>query len=101
METQGDSEEAKLTLKSSKTYRCEVCDYITLRKWNMNKHVLSAKHLFFTKKYHKSSKEAIKVVKVVKNHKCPFCSKMFKSRGGKYKHIKKCFDNPEILKKKN
>jgi len=66
----------------------------------MNKHVLSAKHLFFTKKYHKSSKEAIKVVKVVKNHKCPFCSKMFKSRGGKYKHIKKCFDNPEILKKK-
>jgi len=32
-------------------------------------------------------------------YECPFCPKIFKSKGGKYKHIKKCPKNPIINKK--
>jgi len=32
-------------------------------------------------------------------HECPFCSKTFKTRSGKSKHVRKCSNNPNVIKK--
>jgi len=69
-------------------FYCVCCDYTASKKHHLRKHLGTA--------LHKRRQEATPKVKKCK---CSFCSKTFKSRQGKWKHEKKCSNNPKILKK--
>jgi hypothetical protein len=44
--------------KSSQNYRCEKCDYVSFRKYDYEKHILTAKHLSETKMKHEKSQKS-------------------------------------------
>ena len=67
-------------------YYCQLCDYSTSKTYNFNKHLTTSKH-------QKNTRPPGRI-------KCPFCSKKFKSRQGRWKHEKKCLLNPETLQQK-
>ena len=89
METFGD----KKKQKSSMNYSCEMCDYITCRKSNIDKHYLSDKHKNMVigdngdkKKQISSKKKQICDDKNI----CENCNKQYISRNGLWKHKKTC-----------
>ena len=88
-ETLGNFRKQKIRLETSNGFYCEICDYVAKRQWNLDKHKLTAKH---QKNYKK-----LQVSKKSSKLECPFCPKTFKTRGGKWKHMKKCSRNPNIL----
>ncbi len=69
--------------KLSKNYCCEICDYITDRKSNMNNHNLSAKHQTATLSHSFQQK-------LSKQFCCENCDKTYKDRTGLWKHKKIC-----------
>ena len=87
METLGDKKVGKVATKS---FYCEVCDYKCSKKCNLDKHLLTAKHLKVTKgdesmsKTSKSSADGNTVTK----HICEECNKEYSSRNGLWKHNK-------------
>ena len=89
METQGSFRKHEIRLTTSNEFYCEICDYVAKRQWNLDKHKLTAKH--------KKNYEKLQVSKKSSKLECPFCPKTFKTRGGKWKHMKKCSRNPNIL----
>ena len=82
----------KVVKSCKKKFTCVKCNYITFRKNNFEKHKLTRKHLKNTQGNFGKLEETQKVVK------CEFCNKIFKSKSGKWKHKKKCSDNPINLK---
>jgi hypothetical protein len=70
----------EMTLKSCSQFYCEICDYVTCKKSSYDKHILTAKHVFFEENGNFSTKEYI----------CEGCSKVYKERTGLWKHVKKC-----------
>jgi hypothetical protein len=71
-----------LVPKSSKSYECKACDYITERKSQYDRHLLTAKHRSAT----------ISNKKVQSNnifYDCE-CGKIYKDRTGLWRHRKKC-----------
>ena len=70
---------------SKPKFYCEFCKYGTDRKHSFNKHNLTNKHKRNQQKVENAKKKEI----------CDFCTRTFKTRGGKYKHIKKCSKNPD------
>jgi len=86
METLGD----KKKQVSSNKYCCEICDYNTSRKSNIDKHFLSDKHknmTFGDKKKQISSK---KKQEFDDKNVCENCNKQYISRNGLWKHKKTC-----------
>ena len=78
----------KKVAKSSNSYYCKYCDYITSKKFNWLKHLNTQKHL---KKCHLASPDnAQKVAKSSNYFFCQNCNKKYKSRNGLWKHSKKC-----------
>jgi len=78
----------KKVAKSSNSYYCKCCDYITSKKFNWLKHLNTQKHL---KKCHLASPDnAQKVAKSSNYFFCQTCNKKYKSRNGLWKHSKKC-----------
>jgi len=75
----------KKVAKSSNSYYCKCCDYISSKKFNWLKHNKTKKHL---KKCHLSLANNVK--KVAKYYFCENCSKKYKSRNGLWKHSKNC-----------
>jgi len=78
----------KKTSKTSNSYFCKCCDYITSRKNNWERHLLSKKH---------QKKRHLSVTYVQKNEQkkskifsCEQCGKSYKSRNGLWKHKKTC-----------
>jgi len=69
-------------------FYCACCDYTASKKHHLRKHLGTD--------LHKTRQEATPKVKKCK---CSFCFKTFKSRQGRWKHEKKCSNNPKILKK--
>ena len=67
--------------KIDKKFFCEKCDYITYKKCNYDKHVLSRKH-------ENSNNNNQKVAK--SSHECNICDKCFNDRAGLWRHKKKC-----------
>ena len=65
-------------------YYCEICDYNCCKKYNYERHILTAKHIKTTK--------AIKNEELEHNekYKCINCNKMYKDRAGLWRHKKKC-----------
>jgi hypothetical protein len=75
----------KIKQKLSKKYCCEICDYITDRKSNLDNHNLSAKHI-----------KEINGNEIKQKIACKNCNKIYKTSAGLWKHRKKCFENKEI-----
>ena len=80
-------------------FSCKICDYTTSNKQHMTKHLMTRKHRVLTqgpdgtRKTSKSSKSSI-------IRECLFCSKTFKTRSGRSKHVRKCSNNTQDLKQK-
>jgi hypothetical protein len=62
--------------KSKPKYECEKCKYVTNKKYNWNKHIITGKHL-----------ENI-VEKTI--FECKDCNKTYKDKSGLWRHIKVC-----------
>jgi len=77
----------KVAKSSNKLYSCEKCDYKTSKKFNYDKHILTAKH----KKSMFSNDFVAKVAKVATDTKytCK-CGKEYKDNSGLWRHSKKC-----------
>jgi hypothetical protein len=71
--------------KSSKNFCCKNCEYITDKKYNYEKHLLTTKHknsMFGNEKVAKSSKN--------ETFECQNCNKEYKDYSGLWRHKKKC-----------
>jgi hypothetical protein len=95
METSGDTFVAKSSKKVADKFYCKKCDYKCCKKFNWNKHILTAKHLQvtlgdagdeFVAKVAKSSK-------MTRIYSCQFCKKEYGSRNGLWKHNKTCYQD--------
>ena len=89
METLVDKRNPKSPQKSQRFFHCKMCDVTTSHRGDWKKHLLTAKH----QRAASGSKKPRKSPKLI----CSYCSKTFKSRGGKWKHEKKCPENPIII----
>ena len=78
----------KIKQKLSKKYCCEICDYITDRKSNLENHNLSAKHI-------KSMNSNEIKQKLSTDHICENCNKNYKDYSGLWRHKKKCLNKKE------
>ena len=83
----------KKVAKSSKSFFCEHCDYITSRKSSWEKHLLTKKHknncfTFVSKSCKKVANSTFK---------CEFCNKICKSRTTLWRHKKKCKSQEEFI----
>ena len=67
--------------KTDKKYVCEKCNYITSKKCNYDKHLLSSKHATCSHDNQKVAKGS---------HECIICNKYFNDRAGLWRHKKKC-----------
>jgi hypothetical protein len=76
--------------KLSKKYCCEICDYNTDRKSNLNNHLLSAKHI------KEINGNEIKQ-KLSTKHNCEYCNKIYETSAGLWKHNKKCFKKETVI----
>ena len=100
-------------------FRCESCDYITDREFNLVRHYTTTKHDLIIKQQQQQQQQMIKFTcdkckrvfsrsQRLKEHydkcegasslQCPVCFKTFNSKYGKYKHIKniKCRPKDEV-----
>jgi len=85
METFGD----KIKQKISTNLVCEICDYSTSRKSNMDNHTNSAKHKLLT--IGDTNKQILSKIKQNNNNFiCEICNKQYMSRNGLWKHKKTC-----------
>jgi len=88
METFGNNLETKTSKTSSSFFVCELCDYKCSKKFNLDRHCLSSRHIKEINRKEKEEKEA----KKEKNEQfyCETCNKEFKTRSGLWKHSKTC-----------
>ncbi len=97
METLGDKKVAKVAYKQ---YTCELCDYICSKKYNFDKHIMTAKHKKVTlgdKNVAKSSKKEQDNninTNMLSKYVCEFCNKEYSSRNGLWKHNRTCKSIP-------
>jgi hypothetical protein len=72
----------------STIFRCDICDYNTSRKYNLDIHLNSVKH----KNRLLTTKNNESLVEISKIYKCQNCSKEFNDRAGLWRHKKKCVE---------
>jgi hypothetical protein len=87
METLGDILVTKLSKKRVKQFMCTNCDYSCCRKYNLDRHILSAKHLQVTQV---TKNEQNEQPKKTSTYSCDICGQTYESRNGLWKHKKKC-----------
>ena len=69
--------------KLSKKYICEICNYITDRKSNLDNHKRSSKHIM--------AMDGNEIKQKLSNiYSCEYCNKTYKDNSGLWKHNKKC-----------
>ena len=71
---------------------CKICDYVCIKKFNLERHILSAKHKLATKINNLATKnEQNEQNEQIDNHlSCEACGKTYKDRTGLWRHKKKC-----------
>jgi len=74
------------TTKNEKKYICKTCDFITCKKTDYTRHILTAKHKLATD----SNSLATKNEKIHKVFVCEKCNKEYYDRTGLWRHQKKC-----------
>ena len=76
--------------KKQKCYHCDICDYSASQKSNWDRHTETVKH----KKKMATGVSILETESVIleteQGFKCIQCGKIYKSKGGVYKHVKKC-----------
>jgi uncharacterized C2H2 Zn-finger protein len=76
--------------KKQKCYHCDICDYSASQKSNWDRHIETIKH----KKKMATGVSILETESVIleteQGFKCNQCGKIYKSKGGVYKHVKKC-----------
>ena len=77
----------------SQNFYCELCDYTTSKKCNMDKHVMTSKHKKTT------LDNDLVAESTNKTYTCENCEKKFNDRSGLWRHNKKCLKNEEIKNK--
>jgi len=82
-----------LSPKVAQKYLCENCDYVTSKRNDFNKHVLTRKHLQLT---NVNTEET----GFVALHACSTCNKTYRSRVGLWKHTKTCVNAAEASEEK-
>ena len=82
--------------KTSNKYYCEICDYGTSRKSNMDNHCMTSKHINSTFGHKNKQNEQMS-----KKYICKFCNKNYKDRTGLWKHKSKCDDAVNQVSVKN
>jgi hypothetical protein len=83
METFSDNLVAKSGIVSKNKFYCEKCDYKCLKKYNWEKHLLTAKHSHVTDLVAESGKKW-------QQKSCEKCGKQYISRNGLWNHKLKC-----------
>jgi len=83
-----------LVEKNSNEFCCKACDYITVRKGNLEKHFLTAKHLKTTKN------NDISTIVAQKKYQCDMCDKEYNDRAGLWRHKKKCISHEKESQEK-
>ena len=86
METFRNNLVAKNGIKVASKYYCEKCDYICSKKYNWDKHLLTAKHIKETTETDLEIKSGEKWQTDIT---CE-CGKSYKNKSGLWKHQKKC-----------
>jgi len=80
-------------------YECKLCNFMTHRKTNLERHKLTKKHLkneLIDEPENKIETVNIKPVKILK---CQHCDIIFKHRQNLHRHInKRCKHNPNLIK---
>ena len=89
METLGNNFVAFCGKKSMNNYYCELCDYTCSKKYNWDKHILTARHLKQVDGTNLEIKSGKKWQKVA-NYLCEKCNKEFQTSSGLWKHKQKC-----------
>lgn len=95
MEDKEDRIKPKSSQKVAEIFACESCDYVTSKRSNYDKHILTAKHLRMTEddaggqKVAKSSQTPSKTIF------CCGCGKQYRHRQGLWKHRLTCGDIPD------
>ena len=83
-----------LVAKSGKSgeieYYCEKCDYRCFKKYNWDKHLITAKHCQATFEQHLSTEKWQKVAKSGTIYCCKVCGKKYNDRSGLWRHNQKC-----------
>jgi len=97
------TEKKNKTGKSKVKYSCESCHYITSNKTDYFRHLKTKKHLKQISRKQKTTISFFKTEKTKKNANTIFefchCGKRFKTRGGLWKHQKKCNIEIKDIKK--
>jgi len=93
METLGDNLVAKSGIFVAKKFYCEICDYKCSKKYNWDKHLLTAKHMKVTEGDKLVAKSGI--LSEPANYCCENCNKTYNSRNGLWKHQKTCVAEKE------
>jgi len=88
METLGDILVAKSGKKIAFDFYCENCDYKCYKKYNWQKHLLTAKHQMETLGDNLVAKSG--KIGSIENFQCENCNKTYISRNGLWKHKKLC-----------
>lgn len=79
--------------KLSNTFHCEICDYYTDRKSNLNNHFSSLRH---QKAISGNILKQIKQPFQENQFECEFCNKIYQTNSGLWKHKKNCKPNSNI-----
>ena len=90
MATFSNKKASKTSKNEELEFNCETCDYICSKKYNLDRHVLTAKHL-------KATNGNISATNLGQNEQtylCSYCSKQYSNRSGLWRHNKKCFKEP-------
>ena len=97
MDPLGPTELSSTKKRAEGVFHCEDCDYKTSRLANFKRHLLTPKHRVRAQGPDGSNGGPAKNVII---RKCPFCSKTFKTRSGRSKHVRKCPNNTQNLQQK-
>ena len=95
METLGTFFGAKTSDNEQQLYLCTKCNYKCSKKFNLERHYLTSRHL-------KETKETEMEIKTSKNEQTDItceCGKSYKNKSGLWKHQKKCNFSEENTKK--
>jgi hypothetical protein len=80
-----------LVPKSSEKFCCESCDFLTSRKSQFDRHLLTAKHQNIVVRLQKTTN----LVPKVPDYICENCNKQYKHHSSLWKHSKTCFQKNE------
>ena len=73
-------------VKFSNDFKCDICNYTTVRKYNLELHLKSIKH----KNNVSTTNHNESLVNISKSYQCQNCTKEFNDRAGLWRHKKKC-----------